>query len=72
MVWVAHHQVVEGASLVVEVAHALLAFSVAIVRSQGTPRLIVKEDARHGSFFFDWDSSFSFESPFLCAGYCRT
>jgi hypothetical protein len=40
MVWVAHRQAVEVAPLVVEAALALLVFSVAIVRSQGTPRLI--------------------------------
>jgi hypothetical protein len=40
MVWVAHRLAVEVAPFVVEVALALLAFSVAIVRSQGTPRLI--------------------------------
>jgi hypothetical protein len=40
MVWVTHHLVVEVAPFVVEVALALLAFSVAIVRSQGTLRLI--------------------------------
>jgi hypothetical protein len=40
MVWVAHRSVVEVAPLVVEVALAILAFNVAIVRSQGTPRLI--------------------------------
>jgi hypothetical protein len=40
MVWVAHHLAVEVAPFVVEVALALLAFSVAIVRSQSTPSLI--------------------------------
>jgi hypothetical protein len=40
MVWVTHRLAVEAAPFVVEVALALLAFSVAIVRSQGTPRLI--------------------------------
>jgi hypothetical protein len=40
MVWVAHRLAVEVISFVVAVALTLLAFSVPIVKSQGTPRLI--------------------------------